>query len=43
MLNKLVLREIRSMLERHWTTLEIAHKLCIPIGEVESAVKSLAH
>lgn len=42
MLNKLTLREIRSMLERHWTTQEIAHKLCITVGEVELALKALA-
>ena len=43
MLNKLVLREIRSMLERHWTVREIAHKLCIREAEVALAVRALAH
>lgn len=43
MLNKDSLREIRMMLERHWTIREIAHKLCIREDEVALAVKSLAH
>lgn len=41
MLNKDAQREIKMMLERHWTTLEIARKLCIPVSEVALAVKAL--
>ena len=42
MLDKLVLREIRMMLERNWTIREIAHKMCIRESEVALAVLSLS-
>ena len=41
MLNKDAVREIRMMLERRWTTKEIAHKMCVRELEVEQALKTL--
>jgi hypothetical protein len=32
--HKLIVQEVRAMLERRWTELEIAHKLCITPAEV---------
>lgn len=34
MLRSPLVQEVRAMLERHWTELEIAHKLCISQAEV---------
>jgi hypothetical protein len=37
---KLIVQEVRAMLERHWTKLEIAHKLCITPAEVDRIIKT---
>lgn len=42
MLNRLVVLEVRAMLERHWTELEIAHKLCISQAEVHAIIQLLS-
>ena len=39
MLTKETIREIRAMLERKWTAVEIAHKLCIPAQEVQAVIR----
>jgi transcription initiation factor IIE alpha subunit len=41
MLKRLVIQEVRAMLERHWTELEIAHKLCISQAEVQAIIAML--
>ena len=38
MLKRIVIQEIRAMLERNWTELEIAHKLCISQADVHTIV-----
>jgi transcription initiation factor IIE alpha subunit len=37
---KLLVQEVRAMLERHWTELEIAHKLCINPAEVHYIIQT---
>lgn len=40
MLRSPVVQEVRAMLERHWTELEIAHKLCISQSEVHLIIQT---
>ena len=40
MLRSPVVQEVRAMLERHWTELEIAHKLCISQAEVQLIIQT---
>lgn len=42
MLTKELLHEVKSMMERHWTATEIAHKLCQPRIVIELAIQNLA-
>lgn len=41
MLTKDMIREIRTMLERHWSAVEIAHKLKLDEQDVAQAVRTL--
>jgi DNA-directed RNA polymerase specialized sigma subunit len=36
--HKLIIQEVRAMLERNWSELEIAHKLCITPAEVHRII-----
>lgn len=40
MLRSQLVQEVRAMLERHWTELEIAHKLCISPAEVHLIIQT---
>lgn len=41
MVNTFVVQQVREMLERHWTPVEIAHKMCVHIDTVMEAIKLL--
>lgn len=41
MINRMVIREVRAMLERHWTEIEIAHRLWITQAEVQAIIATL--
>ena len=43
MLRNQLVQEVRAMLERHWTELEIAHKLCISQAEVHRIIQTLVN
>ncbi len=38
MFKSLLIQEVRAMLERNWTELEIAHKLCITQVDVHTII-----
>jgi hypothetical protein len=42
MLNNVIVQQVREMLERHWTPVEIAHKMCVGIDTVLEAIKSIS-
>lgn len=37
------LQEVRELLERHWTALEIAHKMCIREQQALQLIQQLKH
>jgi len=41
MLNRMLIQEVRAMMERHWTELEIAHKLCISQTQLQAIIAAL--
>lgn len=42
MINVSVVQQVREMLERHWTPLEIANKMCVHIDTVLEAIKTIS-